>query len=148
MKWFYWHWENPMKTYNKVRKYFKRPKCTFLYFKLPKGYVSYTEAKILSVNASDMEWKSKYGTPRHEYNPYISIVLFNKFKFRWEFSYNELDTCTWETILDFLYFKPYKGDLVKAVLNNVWNYAINDSRLITCKPNIKDKWIKKLFQKR
>ena len=66
------YWENPLRTYNKVKKYFKRIKPKFQW-----TFGFRNKAKILEINSFDLMWKDKWNSPRHEYNPRMFFSLFN-----------------------------------------------------------------------
>ena len=109
---FSFYWENPLKTYKKIKKYFRplkmRGRLTML-----KG----REPKILSVNAFDLMWKDKWNTPRHEYNPRIEISLFNYFHWRIDFTLGDDsmdDMVYWESALNWLYYKKPLHRAIKS----------------------------------
>lgn len=90
------------------------PKC---YFRFTKNYSPFMfcvhHGKLLSITIQDLEWKDKWRTPRHEQNPIISIGLFNKFFFNWEwkppkFLGDYIDY--WEQILWYLYYASYNKE--------------------------------------
>ena len=131
-EYFNWFINNPLRTYWKVKKYFK-PMTLHWYIgsKLmsplpPYGYC----AKILDIYSTDVIWKDKYNTPRHEYDPCISITLFNKWCIGcyWKFELNNQDYSMqyWESILDYLYY-DYTNP-IKAVDNNIWENCITKER--------------------
>jgi hypothetical protein len=98
------HLENPLKTYNKIKKYFKPLKAKVY---IGKTWGSF--AKILDIMCWDVCWKSKWGSPRHEFDPYFKIVLFNTWEFRITWSYindsGENESMEyWEAALNYLYF--------------------------------------------
>lgn len=134
--------ENPVKTWWKVKKYFKFPNIKFRKYDRKDFDYWYFDRlnKFISFQSYDVQWKSKFNSPRHEYNPIIRLVLFRRIGFILEFTYGELDTCTWETILDFLYFEPFKGNLKESIENNIWGDFENNK--IDCKPNIRKKYLK------
>lgn len=101
--------ENPFKTWWKARKYFKIPKTkvTFYFNK------NLSTAKILDIVSSDLMWKDKWNSPRHEDNPHICICFFKKFGIQIipriygtdEFGEKEeKDMHYWEYLLDYLYY--------------------------------------------
>ena len=114
--------ENPLKTWWKARKYFKRPKISFHYFIISKyknyPYASYKRiGKILDLCIEDVEWKDKYNSPRHERNPLIYIALFRKIGFSIYFNiyykdeFGETqsgDSYYWEYLIDWLYYNERK----------------------------------------
>lgn len=78
--------ENPIKTWWKARKIYKRPKVKF---KINRGLVNfyghiYSLGPVISVDSWDVDWKDKRGTPRVEGCPWVSIVLFGYFQFFFE----------------------------------------------------------------
>lgn len=105
--------ENPFKTYNKIKKYFKPLKPQFYIGKTWGG-----GSKILDIICWDLCWKSKWDSPRHEWDPYFKIVLFNMWEFRITWSYindagdNE-SMEYWESALNWLYFKKDLQSSVK-----------------------------------
>lgn len=108
----YWI-ENPLKTWWKARKYFKRPKIHF-HFSREKFY---RIGKIIDINISDIQWKDKYNSPRHEISPKISIILFRRFEFSILFYIYYIDEFGdkrngdmeyWEYLLNWLYYKKKK----------------------------------------
>lgn len=119
--WFNFYWENPFKTYNKIKKYFKS-----LTPKIKIGFGKRNKAKILEIYSYDLMWKDKYNSPRHEYNPRILISLFNYIHiyifFNIDDSFN--DMLYWEAALYWLY---YKESLQKCV--NYCNYSEFDSEM-------------------
>lgn len=114
--WFNFYIENPFKTWWKVRKYFKRPKTRIKFFyKLYHPYASSSWCgKILDIKITDLKWKDKWNSPRHEGNPLIYFCLFKRFGFYITTCieyYNEFgekengDMEYWEYILNYLYYK-------------------------------------------
>ena len=96
--------ENPFKTYNKINKYFKSLKPQF-YIGRTWGYNS----RILDIVCYDVCWKSKWDSPRHEWDPYFKLALFNLFEFRitWSYINSSGDNESmeyWESALNWLYF--------------------------------------------
>ena len=56
-----------------------------------------------------MCWKSKWDSPRHEWDPYFKLALFNLFEFRitWSYINSSGDNESmeyWESALNWLYF--------------------------------------------
>lgn len=125
--------ENPLKTYNKIKNYFKplTRSTQFCKVYLGSGYpLLYQKyGKILDIRAYDVVWKDKWNDPRHEYNPCVNIVFFNKWKIFIQWSFKEYDkgkledhSCEyWEAALSWLY---YKKDLYSSVKENTgwYNY--------------------------
>ena len=87
--------------------------------------------KLLSISISnEIKWKDKYGTPRHEENPFISIGIFNKYFFNWTWKlppHVETDWIDnddyWEQALWYLYYCD--KDIKKAKETWPW-YKEND----------------------
>lgn len=104
-KYFDFYFENPFKTYNKIKDYFRiiKPKFQINWFKSNK-------AKILEINSFDLMWKDKWNSPRHEFNPRILISIFNYLHIRIDFTIGEdsmHDIVYWEAALWWLYYnKP------------------------------------------
>lgn len=70
-------------------------------------------SKIIDIDISDVGWKDKYDSPRHEYDPYIYVCLFGCIGFKITFFKKWVDVdcqtqnCSmeyWEYILDYLYY--------------------------------------------
>lgn len=104
--------ENPLKSYNKIKKYFKALKPRFNI-----GFYKGNGPKILMLNSFDIAWKDKWNTPRHEINPRIAISLFNYIHINIEFTLKEdsmNDMVYWEAAL---YWLHYKKSLHRAVKN-------------------------------
>lgn len=115
-KYFEWYWENPLKTYNKVKEYFLpiKPKFQWSFGKLQK-------AKILEINSFDLTWKSKWNEPRHEYNPRIFISLFNYIHLYIEWTLNKDsmdDMVYWEAVLNWIHY----GKSLQEACTNGWSY--------------------------
>lgn len=109
--------ENPLKTYNKIKKYFKPIKPKFqIYFGL------LNSAKIIKLNVFDLMWKDKGNSPRHEFNPRLIFSLFNiiHIYIEWIPKQDSMASMVyWESALNWLY---YDKDLTKAVeLSSCWS---------------------------
>lgn len=102
-KYFYFYIKNPLKTYWKVRKYFKFPKLICQFYKSPSN-----DAKILSIESYDIFWKDKWDAPSQERDPIFVITLFNKYHFQIDFRYyynnSNYSMEYWESILWFVYY--------------------------------------------
>ena len=84
---------------------------------------------IVSIQTSNVGWKTKYDTVRWEWNPFIAIILFRKWIFSWTVYWSK-DYCKnlriWETIIDHIYYnKPLK-------LHSTDQY-LDDSNILICK---------------
>lgn len=115
-KYFDWYYENPLKMYNLVKKYFRPLKPKFQWY-----FGKQSKAKILEFNVFDLTWKDKYNSPRHEYNPRLFFSLFNYIHLyvEWTLGDSMDDTVYWEAILDWMY---YGKDLQEACTNGWTQY--------------------------
>ena len=101
-KYFDLYWENPLKTYNKIKKYFKPLKPI-----INIDFCKSNCAKILEINSFDVLWKDKYDSPRHERNPIITISIFNYLHIRINFNMSNKsldDMVYWEAALNWIYY--------------------------------------------
>ncbi len=109
--------ENPLKTWKQAKEYFIKPKCKIHFFKNPMYNCPHMDlkriARIIDIMASDIMWKEKYCTARHERSPYVWVCFFRRFGFsvNWHIYYkdefNQIqngDSYYWEYLLDYLYF--------------------------------------------
>lgn len=89
---------------------------------------------------SALGWKDKYNSPRHEWDPYISIVLFRKWQLLILFGYwgktndGVKDLATWEAMLDYLY---YNIPIDKLINRHTWGSINEDKEVITIKEFVK-----------
>lgn len=106
--------ENPFKTWWKARKYFKRPRLGLKWYT---GRSIVGQGKILNLHVSDVRWKDKYDSPRHEFSPFININLFNiiglyvrsRIPYLDEFGERQDGSMEyWEYLLDWLYYEDKK----------------------------------------
>lgn len=107
---FYFYWSNPLKTYNKAKKYFRKIITKFKINACKSNY-----AKIIDFTSFDITWKDKYNSPRHEFNPRIQLSLFNYIHFTLEFLLSNDDfenMVCWEAMLNWLF---YDKNLQEAV---------------------------------
>ena len=140
----YNEYHNPFYYWWKVRKIFKRPKChvsirkNIWFFGLPCRKEYYN--RFLSINISNLGWKSKYNSPRHEWDPYISIVLFRKWQLLILFGYwgktidGVKDLATWEAMLDYLY---YNIPTDKLINRHTWGSINGEKEVVTIKEFVK-----------
>lgn len=145
-------WENPLEEYNLARKFFKFPKLKLSFSKyIP--FKNFSDPKLFSITSYSMLWKSKYDNLEYELNPYIEVVLFNRWKIVLDFlspdnGLNCESICYWEGILSYMNHRYYNKDygyaikekneadcLYKAYRENIWNG--NDIRY-TIMPYMKD----------
>lgn len=120
-KYFSFYWENPLKTYNKIKKYFK-PLKKKISITFNKGR---NKAKILDIKAYDLMWKDKWNSPRHEHNPVINISLFNRLHIQILYTLKSdsmNDMVYWEAALWWLY---YRKSLGKAIKNSTGWTSLN-----------------------
>ena len=99
MRYFDIYLEDPLKTYNKVKRWFKPIK--------PKFQWSFGKGPIfLELKSFDVTWKSKFNEPRHEFNPRITLSLFNYIHLYVDFTTGDsmTDMVYWEAILDWIYY--------------------------------------------
>lgn len=129
-------WTNPLKEYNKIKRFFKplTRKIQFGNYKRVGGFPIYTNhiAKILDIRAFNVSWKDKYNSPRHEYNPHVVITLFKTWKLliTWEFiDFNGEDHSMeyWEAALSWLYYDSCLGLSVKE--NTGWYKTVGNERI-------------------
>lgn len=105
----YWKRREVLKS---IKGIFISPKCYFVFTKDYAPFIFCSHyGKLLSIVIQDLEWKDKWKTPRHEENPFISIGLFNKFFFNWEWKFPKnveerwIDNDDyWEQVLWWLYY--------------------------------------------
>lgn len=69
---------NPLKTWWKARQWFKFPAVKVRFCKAKKWF-SQPCKQWFYFESTDLMWKDKWNTPRHEHNPYIHIVFFGIF---------------------------------------------------------------------
>ena len=139
-------YRNPFYIWWKCRKYFKFPsiktyigKLTWFFgFPIRTDYLN----KFVDFRMSALGWKDKYNSPRHEWDPYISIVLFRKWQLIFTFNYAILgddcsytrDIATWEAMLDIVYNNK---SLQQVVNEHQWCKSIdNRKEVITIKDNL------------
>ena len=128
----------------KCRKYFKFPsikihigKLTWFFgFPIRTDYLN----KFVDFRISALGWKDKYNSPRHEWDPYISIVLFRRWQLLILFGYwgktndGVKDLATWEAMLDYLY---YNIPIDKLIDRHTWGSINRDKEVITIKEFVK-----------
>lgn len=106
-KWFYIWLSNPLKKYNIIKRYFKPLKPCF-HFIHPWNY--YDPTKVMKLVSTDVGWKSKWDSPRHEYNPRFVFMLFGiGIHIEWKYFECGEDRSMeyWEAALDWMCFnKP------------------------------------------
>ena len=136
-------YHNPLYIWWKCRKYFKFPQIKFYvgkpiwFFGFPlKNYIN----RFIDIRFKALGWKTKWGDFRHEWNPYISLILFNKLEFLITFGYwgkhTEMcrDIATWEAMLCYLYKNIPVDRLSKT---HRW---VGSNSLTTIEENVKWKY--------
>lgn len=137
--------ENPLEEYKLARKFFKFPRLKLSFHKQIPTKNS-LDSKVFSIKCCSMSWKSKYNNLEFEYNPYIKIVLFNRWYIVLDFlapddGPNSEPMCYWEGILSYMNHRYYNKDfgytikekneaecLYKAYKENIWNGHDRDNR--------------------
>ena len=140
---FYFYFENPFKTWWKVRKVFKFPMPKFGFGFSKYGFVDpYWGGRILYVETMDVDWKTKYDMFRFIDSPMISIILFRHIKFLIQFRFGDSDLEVWETILCYLYDDKIKGNLALCIEENTWsgnNTKTGETKYYDARPYIRKK---------
>ena len=105
------NFKKPLRTWKQAKGVFIYPKTTFKYGKLNNTFGGFLfvdyhrmEHKILSLQISDVTYKWKYDDICFEAPPFITLVLFNYWKFVWTFDgllHN--NHIYWDTLLTYLY---------------------------------------------
>lgn len=128
-------YRNPFYVWWKCKKYFKRPKCHFIYGKDIWFFGLYLNKKfynpIVHFRMSALGWKWKYDEPRHEWDPFIQICFFRKYHLIWVFNWIKKDDkqssirsmATWEAMLTYLYCNK---NIHQSIVNNVWKSGDED----------------------
>lgn len=84
--------------------------------------------KIIDISCSDVMWKDKYNTPRHERDPYFYISFFRLFGVWITFGKKYIDPdCNlknasmeyWEYMLDYLHYSK------SLIITDFWEYNSN-----------------------
>lgn len=126
---FDYEFENPFKIWcNKaVRQMFILPNIKFNVHSVM--YEPSFANDIFGLYTVALSWKSKYGEPRYEDDPFIQLNLFGVcFKIRFASPFNDgtltcmPDEAYWESILEY-YGKLYEHqtpNLYKIIRNNTW----------------------------
>lgn len=121
-KWINLYIQDPLTTWKRVKKYFKKPKISFKIHKVTKisgyPYATYKRiGKILDIYIHDVQWKDKWDTSRFESSPYIWICLFRRLALSVQFNIFYQDEFGedidgnreyWEYVLDYLFYKDQK----------------------------------------
>lgn len=108
--------EDPLETWRRAKKYFKRPRLRF--HTINQSFRAYKRGgRLLEIECWDLQWKDKFNGPRHERSPHISVLLFGKYGFNIEFGMNYRDEFGekqngdmeyWEYILSWLFYEYRK----------------------------------------
>lgn len=133
-------YHNPLYHWWLARKAFKFPEVKFYigkkfwFYGFPLDrYIN----KYIHISKHSLGYKTKFGSFRHEHDPYFAIVLFKKWEFLVTFGYwgKQPDYCrniaTWEALLDYIYKKIPKE---KTVNRHIWS---GTNQLTTIEENIK-----------
>lgn len=112
---------NPLRTYNKIKLYFKSIKGFFYFGKQRKVPLTFWNPNFL-ITSSDVMWKDKFHSPRFEESPYFLINLFGySIGYIWKF---EDEDEYWEQALWYLYYA--NGDIDKA--KETWPWVNMDKK--------------------
>lgn len=117
--------ENPLKTWWKVRKWFRFPKPSIYFGPIIDGLPIGFPNKWIELHCYDVTWKDKYNSPRFEFVPQINLELFKKWQLLLTFQTANNDVY-WETILDIIY---YNRSLQQAIKRNTWEQCYNKKEL-------------------
>ena len=137
----YQHWWKARKVFKRPRAHFTFSKKKVWFFGLPICESYYN--RVLDIRMSALGYKWKFDSPRHEWDPYVSVILFNKFHLLWVFNWEDRSNkdsgiasmATWEAILDYLYNNI---PLDKLVSLHTWGSHIGEGAYnITIKNNMK-----------
>ena len=98
-----------LKTFWKARKIMKRPKIKIGFYIYPGFWGFHSPSNpFISWSSYDVWWKDKYDTPRFEYPPSCSLILFGIFQIYLELhipgKYNDYQY--WEQLLWMSYYLP------------------------------------------
>ncbi len=123
--WFDYMFENPFSIwFNKsIRQVFVLPNIKFNVHSVM--YESGFTSDIFGLYTVALSWKSKYGEPRYEDDPFIQLNLFGIcFKLRFESPFKDIATTEsyWESIIEY-YNKLYEHkipNLYKIIEKNTW----------------------------
>lgn len=117
--------ENPLRTWWKVRKWFRFPKPSIYFGPIIDGLPIGFPDKWIELHCYDVTWKDKYNSPRFEFVPQINLELFKKWQLLLTFQTANNDVY-WETILDIVY---YNVPLQRAIEINTWEQCYNKKEL-------------------
>lgn len=117
--------ENPLRTWWKVRKWFRFPKPSIYFGPIIDGLPIGFPDKWVELHCYDVTWKDKYNSPRFEFVPQINLELFKKWQLLLTFQTTNNDVY-WETILDIVY---YNVPLQRAIKINTWKQCYNKKEL-------------------
>ena len=118
--------ENPLRTWWKVRKWFRIPKPSIYFGPIISGLPCKLPDKWIELYIYDVSWKDKYNSPRHERNPYVWICLFRLFRFEISTRINTLTETGkvedrsmfyWEYLLNYLYYSK------SLKINQCWEHS-------------------------
>lgn len=154
--WFSIVYEYPLEEWKLARKFFKHPKLKLSFYKNRMSlYKEYEEEKkaLIYFRCWSLSWKSKYDMLEYEHNPYMKLMLFNRWCIQLDFLAPGNDSakcepvCYWEGILSFMNHRYYNKDygykikeedeaecLYKSYIENVWTDVNNKTEEYTIKP--------------
>lgn len=110
--------ENPLRTWWKVRKWFRIPKPSIYFGHIISGLPCELPDKWIKLHSYDVTWKDKYDSPRFEFTPQINLELFKKYQLLLTFQTNNNDV-QWETILDIVYYNKSLKDAINKTLGRI-----------------------------
>ena len=121
--------ENPLRTWWKVRKWFRIPKPSIYFGPIILGLPCGLPDKWIELHSYDVTWKDKYDRPVHKWNPYFAITIFRKWIIYWTLCWSKdyiENMTTWEVILAHNYYnediKEYAHTVYWMGKDNIKHY--------------------------
>lgn len=102
---FYWHWENPLTTYDKIKAFFL-PLTT----KWTWCFGRYVGPRIFGFEARDVSYVEVDGEPHHNCNPIVNISILGIISLSIEFTTGKdwmTDVAYWETAINWVKLKRH-----------------------------------------